>query len=78
MASWADEANGDASVDQENFKAERIISQSQDGREKVRQQWLSIIQQRRLVAQKAKRALRVDAAALTRVVGLTPFILLCS
>jgi hypothetical protein len=37
MASWADEANGDASVDQENFKAERIISQSQDGREKVRQ-----------------------------------------
>ena len=43
MASWADEANGDASVDQENFKAERIISQSQDGREKVRQQWPSII-----------------------------------
>ena len=38
MASWADGANGDASVDQENFKAERIISQSQDGREKVRQQ----------------------------------------
>ena len=37
MASWADEANGEmGSVDQENFKAERIISQTKDGREMVR------------------------------------------
>jgi len=35
MSSWADEANGNESVDQENFKAERIISQTPDGREKV-------------------------------------------
>ena len=35
MSSWADEANGESSVDQENFKAERIISQTSDGREKV-------------------------------------------
>lgn len=36
MSSWADEASGESSVDQENFKAERIISQTPDGREKVR------------------------------------------
>ena len=36
MSSWADEANGESSVDQENFKAERIISQTPDGREKVK------------------------------------------
>jgi hypothetical protein len=36
MASWADEASAETSVDQENFKAERIISQTPDGREKVR------------------------------------------
>jgi hypothetical protein len=36
MSSWADEANGESSVDQENFKAEFIISQTPDGREKVK------------------------------------------
>ena len=40
MSSWADEASGESSVDQENFKAERIISQTPDGREKVCQMQL--------------------------------------
>ena len=43
MASWADEANGETSVDQENFKAERIISQTPDGREKVRHSCVLVV-----------------------------------
>jgi len=60
MASWADEASGETSVDQENFKAERIISQTPDGREKVRRRGARVFS-----ALRAARA-RVRARARAR------------
>ena len=68
MASWADEASGETSVDQENFKAERIISQTPDGREKVptrgRTRVLCAVRRARPLVEAASRGRRVDTVGV--------------